>query len=425
MYEFKFPDVGEGITEGELIKWLVKEGDHVSQDQPIAEVETDKAVVQIPSPVAGAVVRLYFKEKDTIHVGDVIVTLSEGNETVAKKEEPVSLRKKSFGVVGEIEEAPDEEEKKEVATPVVETKKAVVLATPAVRGLAKKLGVDIEKITGTGPGGRVIEGDLKSVQPEARELSDAHAIETPRAQSTRKYDDYGHVERTPFKGIRKATANKLSTSWAKAVHVTHMDEIDVTDLTGILLKESARAAKQGIKLTFMPFIIKAVIASMKEGHASLNSTLDEEREEIILKKYYNIGFAVDTPDGLLAPVVKGADEKSILDIAKDIQKLAEACRNRKVDLGDLKGGTFTLTNVGSLGGVFATPIINYPEAAILALGRVYDKPVFVKNKLAKRNVLPVSLTFDHRILDGAEACRFVNTIKEHLQDPSLLLVERD
>lgn len=425
MYEFKFPDVGEGITEGELIKWLVKEGDCVSQDQPIAEVETDKAVVQIPSPVKGTIAKLHFKEKDTMHVGDVFVTLSEENETAAKKEEPVSLRKKSFGVVGEIDEAPDEEEKKEAAAPVVEMRKAGALATPAVRGLAKKLGVDIEKVTGTGPGGRVTESDLNGVQPATEKASEAPVAETSKVQSTRKYDDYGHVERIPFKGIRKATANKLSTSWAKAVHVTHMDEIDVTDLTGILLKERVRTAKQGIKLTFMPFIIKSVIASMKEGHASLNSTLDEEREEIILKRYYNIGFAVDTPEGLLVPVVKGADEKSILDIAKDIQKLAEACRSRKVDLSDLKGGTFTITNVGSLGGVFATPIINYPEAAILALGRVYDKPVFVKNKIVKKNVLPVSLTFDHRILDGAEACRFVNTMKEHLQDPSLLLVERD
>ena len=285
--------------------------------------------------------------------------------------------------------------------------------------------MDIEKIAGTGAGGRVTEADLKNVQPVAHEPSEAPIVETPKAQSTRKYDDYGHVERVQFRGVRKATAHKLSTSWAKAVHVTHMDEIDATDTAGILSKERVRAAKQGIKLTFLPFVIKAVIASMKEGHAYLNSTLDEEREEIILKKYYNIGFAVDTPDGLLAPVVKGADEKSILDIAKEIQTLAEACRNRKVDLSDLKGGTFTITNVGSLGGIFATPIINYPEAAILALGRAYDKPVFIKGKIVKRNVLPVSLTFDHRILDGAEACRFVNTIKEHLQDPSLLLVERD
>ncbi len=417
MYEFKFPDVGEGIIEGELVKWLVKEGDKVMQDQPIAEVETDKALVHIPAPVSGTIQKLHFKENDTIKVGDVFVTIAEEGEPV-RATPNVSEKKQSFGVVGELEEAPEEETKQPV--PVVEKPaQRKVLATPAVRKLAKDLDVDLVTLAGTGPGGRVIESDVRKAKGLLQKTPEV------RVQAVRKYDEYGHVERAPFKSIRKATAKKMVAAWTTIPHVTHMDEVDVTDLVEIREREKARAEKQGIKLTYLPFIMKAVIAAMKEGNPYVNATLDETREEIILKKYYNIGCAVDTPDGLLVPVIKGADEKSILDIAKEMQTLADVARARTIDLGDLKGGTFTITNVGSLGGIFATPIINSPEAAIMALGRIYEKPVFVKDKVTKRFFLPLSLTFDHRVLDGAAAARFVNAVKEHLEDPSLLLIERD
>ncbi len=423
MYEFKFPDVGEGITEGEIVKWLVKEGDSVTQDQPIAQVETDKAIVTIPSPVSGTISKLHHKEGDTINVGEVIISISEKGEKISTKpQEKQQEKKKSFGVVGELPEAED------IVTPMtsIQPKKqeyseeTKILATPATRRLAREFNIDLSKIKGSGVNGRITEEDI-------RKIHESSTKEEKKTEIThvRKYDEYGHIEHIPLKGVRKSVARHMRESLDAAAHVTHMDFIDVTLLGKIREKEKKKAEKKKIKLTFLPFVMKAVIAAMKEGHDYLNASLDDEHEEIILKKYYNIGFAVDTEDGLMVPVIKGADEKSILDMAKEIEDLAEKARKRILDLQDMKGGTFTITNVGSLGGVFATPIINHPESAILALGKIMDTPVVINDKIKIRKMLPVSLSFDHRILDGAEAARFVNDLKEHIEDPDLLLIERD
>ena len=402
-FEFKFPDVGEGIHEGELVKWLVNEGDFIKEDQAIAKIETDKAIVEIPSPKSGKILKLHFKEGETIKVGETLVTIGEEGERVSKTSE-----RKTTSVVGELEESEQrlvipKKEKREISTGV--------LATPAVRTLAKELNVGINSVRGTGDGGRITEEDVKN--STGKEIK-------KEVKVVRKYNIYGYVERIPLKGVRKAVAKKMVESVMSAVHVVHIDEADVTELSILREKEKIIASQKGVKLTFMPYIIKAVIDSLKQ-HPYLNSTL--EGEEIVLKKYYNIGIAVDTEDGLIVPVIKIADSKSLYDLAKEVENLAELARERKLDLGDMQGGTFTITNIGSIRGLYATPIINYPEAAILGLGRIYEKPVAIGGKVQLRNVLPLSLSFDHRILDGAEAAKFIDLVIKHLENPDMLMVK--
>ncbi len=430
-YEFKFPDIGEGLTEGEIVRWLVKEGDEVKEGQPLVEVETDKALAEIPSPRTGVVQKILAKEKEIVKVGQVIVVFGEKGEAVARREAPVAVaqkeapatpppKPKSVGVVGELEEAP-EEPAVPALKPAIERPALVsphVLATPAVRALARELGVDIEKVKGTGTGGRVTEKDVR----EASEAKEKPAEPVKPPTLAKKYDFYGYIEHVPLRGVRRSIAKAMVKSKYTAPHVTAMDEADVTELWKIKEKEKKAAEKRGIKLTVLPFIIKAVIAGLKE-HPYLNASLDDEHEEIILKKYFNIGMATDTAEGLMVPVVKKADGKSILQLAEELLQLSEKARNRKVDLADLKGGTFTITNYGAIGGMYGTPIINHPEVAILGIGRMKETPVVKDGKVEIRKILFLSLSFDHRVVDGAEAARFLNTIISHLEDPDLIFLE--
>ncbi len=356
MYEFKFPDVGEGITEGEIVKWRVKVGDKVKQDQVLAEIETDKAVVQIPSPVSGKVLKINHKEGETVKVGEVLVVL----DSKEKKEV-----KKSTTVIGELKES-----------------------------------------------GYVLPPPKEYFQKTKAASIDLKSTIKPQATVMKKYDMWGYIDHIPLKGVRKAIAKNM-VDIRRTASVTHMDMIDATKLVEAVEKEKEK--NKNVKITFLPFIIKSIVQALKE-HPFVNSSLDEKSEEIVLKKYYNIGVAVDTEDGLIVPVIKGADKKNIEQIAKEIQDLAEKTKKRNVDLMDLKGGTFTITNVGSIGGIFATPVINYPEAAILALGRIHQRPVVEQGNVAIKWVLPVSLTFDHRIFDGAEAARFVNALKKYIEN---------
>lgn len=424
-YDFKFPDVGEGITEGEIVRWRVKEGDKVREHDVIAEIETDKAIVQVPSPKSGKITRIHHREGDTIHVGETLATIAEeGEEIIESAEKAMEMPQKAapqkgVAVVGQLEEAVDVEKPVERAKPAAISVDAEVL--PAVRRLARELSVDLTSISGTGKAGRISEEDVRKAAGTAgKEVEEEKEQAVVRIE--RKYDMYGYVERVPLKGVRKAVARNMVKSKLTAPHVTHMDEADVTELYAVHEKEKAVAAKKGIKLTYLPFVVKAAVAALK-AHPSMNASMDDEHEEIILKKYYNIGIAVDTEDGLIVPVIKEASEKTILEIAAETEKLADAARKRRLDLADMKGGTFTITNVGSVGGLHATPIINWPEAGILALGRIYDKAVVRNKKIVSRKMLPLSVSFDHRIVDGAEAARFTNTLKEHLEDPELLLVE--
>ncbi len=404
--EFRFPDLGEGVTEGEIKKWLVKVGDEVKKDQSLAEVETDKAVVEMPSPYSGKVIKLSHLEGGIVKVGEVLAVIGEEGETVTAAEPPSST-----SVVGEL---PETDTEVITARPSV---KPTVQATPAVRKLAKDLEVDLATVKGTGPEGRVTEEDV-------RQASGAPAApKAPGPQMKAKFDLYGWVDRIPLRGVRRTTAKHMMEAQANAALVTTMEVVDVTELVALRerINRHAQEAK-GIKLTYLPFIMKAVIACLKK-HPYMNSAMDEEAEEIVIKKYYNLGIAVATEDGLLVPVVKAADQKDLFTLAKEVKELAEASASRKVDLADLKGGTFSITNYGVFGSTYATPIPNYPEAAILGVGRIQDAPMVVDGAVAPRKVLHLALTFDHRIMDGAQAATFLTDLRQMLESPELLLLD--
>ena len=404
--QFRFPDVGEGITEGEVVRWLVKEGDEVKADQALVEIETDKAVVEMPSPYSGTVLRLHHKEKEIVKVGEVLVTVGEKGEAV-----PAAGPAQAAPAAAARPSAPAAQAPAAAAPP------GEVLATPAVRKLARDLGVDLGAVGGSGPGGRITEEDVKAAKEKPAEKKVEIKVKP-------KYDLYGNLERIPLRGIRRATARHMRESLDKAAHVTHCDEADATKLAALRDSMRADAERKGIKLTYLPFIIKAVVEALKL-HPTLNASLDDEEGEIVVKKYYNIGVAVDVPDGLIVPVVKMVDEKSALDLAGEIQGLAKAARERTLDLADLKGGTFSITNVGVIGGFAATPIINYPEVAILATMKIEERAKIANGAVVVRKTLPLCLSFDHRIVDGAEAARFAKDLIRFLEEPEKLPLQGD
>lgn len=413
--EFKFPDLGEGVTEGEIRKWLVRTGDVVKKDQSIAEVETDKAIVEMPAPVAGRIARLYHEEGGTVKVGEVLAVIDEGGPEEAPAEavkevpstEEVPAERESVSVVGELP----------VGEELAARPAAKALATPAVRRLAREMGIDISEVKGTGPEGRVTEEDVRSFGAPKAPAKEVRPVMQP------KFDLYGWVDRVPLKGIRKVTARHMIEAQTASAQVTTMEAADVTELVALRerVKESSLKEK-GVKMTYLPFIIKAVVAALKK-HPYLNSEVNEETQEILLKKYYNIGIAVATDEGLMVPVIKAADQKDVYALAKELVELSEQARSRSIDLADLKGGTFTITNYGVFGGTFATPIANHPEVAILGIGRISDEPVVRGGEIVVRKIMYLSLTFDHRVLDGAEAARFLNDLVQLLEDPARALME--
>lgn len=450
MVDVKFPDVGEGITEGTLVKWLVKEGDEIKADQAVAEIETDKAIVEIPSPKAGKVAKLYGKEGDVIKVGSTLASLALPGEEVKPPEakppeakppgvKPLEVKPPEMRPTEEVKPAepsreikpseikPSEEIK--LPKPPEEGKKPEkpkempgrVLATPSTRRLARELGVDISKVEGTGPGGRVTDEDVRrfsEAKPEARpEVKPPEAAPSEAAPEIKAME-----ERIAIKSIRKTIGERMVQSKFTAPHVTSMDEADVTELVKLREKEKKAAEEKGIKLTYLAFVVKAVTVALKQ-HPYLNASIDSRKNEIVLKHYYNIGVAVDTPEGLMVPVIKNADQKSIMELAQETEKLAEEARTRKIKLADLKGNTFTITNIGSIGGIFSTPIINPPDVAILGVHRIRDMAVVIDGEVKVRKILPLVISFDHRALDGAQAARFMNTLIEHLKDPDLLLID--
>lgn len=411
MIEFKFPDVGEGIQEGEVVKWLVKENDVVKQDDVIVKIETDKAVVDIPSPASGKISKINFKEGQIVKVGQVLVVIDDG-KTESKPKEPVTEKRKSVGVIGELEEASDEVVEEKVVKKEI-FKENKVLALPSVRKLAKEKGIDLNLIKGTGKKGEITKEDVESYNGEKTE------VKPIGIKVEKKYDIYGYVDRIPLKGVRKTIALNMLRSFRETAPVTSMIDVDVTHLWDIREKQKEIAEKQGVKLTFLPFIVKAVVEALTL-HPYVNSSI--ENEEIILKKYYNIGIAVDTEVGLIVPVIKRAEIKDVMSIAKEIVELSNKVKDRSIDIADLKGGTFTITNYGSIGGNYGTPIINYPECAILGVGRIEELPRIAEGKIIPRKILPLSVTFDHRIVDGAEIARFMMDVKKRLEDPAMLIV---
>lgn len=426
--EFKLPDLGEGIAEAQIIKVLIKPGDHIAPDQYLMEVETDKAAVEIPSPYSGIAKEVHVKEGQTVNVGDVIVTFDDGagakpaakpvSDSPAQKTPAVSPAQAKPVV----SDAP-------VAAPGRD--KTTAAAAPAVRKLARELGIDLDAVQGTGPGGRVTREDVERHGARGSAGSGpADAVRGPAPRAAGKpaaappgvadSDKWGPTRRVPLTQIRKTIAAQMTRSAFTAVHVTHGDEADITELDH--LRRGLNEATGGDpKLTVMSFLIRAVCLSLRK-HAVFNSSLDEEGGQIIYKEYVNIGVAVDTERGLIVPVVRNADRLGLRGIANALRGIADQVRTNQFAIEDLRGGTFTVTNVGALGGTFSTPIINYPEVAILGLGRSRKVPVLRGGQLAESLVLPLNLSFDHRVTDGANAARFTREIIGYLEAPAKFLL---
>jgi len=398
-YQFKLPDVGEGVAEGEIRRWLVKVGDQVAENQPLVEVMTDKVTVEIPSPKSGTVVDILAAEGQVVQVGAPIITILEKGEAAAP-------------LVAAPTEAPVEPKpvapKVEALPPTPAPTMLGVLAAPSTRRLARELGVNIDRVTGTGPGGRVTDEDL-------RRFATTPVAPGPTLQLE---------ERVPLRGIRRRMTESMTRSARTTAPFTLVEEVDMTELVSARERLRPTAEATGIKLTYLPFIIKAVVQALKE-HPYLNASLDEGKQEIVLKKRYNIGVATATDEGLVVPVVREADRKSISELAKDVETLAGKARESKLELEDIRDATFSITSLGALGGLFATPIIHHPEVAILGVHRIEKRPAVKGDQIVIRNMAHISLSFDHRIIDGATAARFASRVRSILEEPGQLLSELD
>lgn len=406
--DFRLPDIGEGIAEGEIVKWLVKEGDEVKEDQVIFEVMTDKATVEIPSPTTGKIKQILAKEGQVVPIETIVVIIDDGKETVSNKHHKIEEKNTNFVLV---------EEQKE---------KVKVLASPATRKFARDNNINISEVTPTGNNGKVTKEDIKNHlnnKNKTKEVKELVVIEQPKYNYTKQANKENlDEERVPFRGLRKKISENLLRSKHNAPHFMIADEVDVTELVNFRKECKDLALKKGVKLTYLPFIIKAVVSALKD-FPTLNSVLDEENSELILKKYYNIGVAVATNQGLIVPVLKNADKRSIFDSAKELDRLADNTRNGKIDIEDLRGGTFTITNIGSIGGLFSSPIINYPEVAILAVNKIVEKPIVKDGNIVIRSMMYLSMSCDHRVVDGAIAALFLNRVIELIQNPKVLLLE--
>ncbi|PSQ04990.1 branched-chain alpha-keto acid dehydrogenase subunit E2 [Halobacteriales archaeon QS_6_71_20] len=533
--EFELPDVGEGVAEGELVNWLVAPGDTVTEDQAVAEVETDKALVEVPSPYDGTVKELHVEAGQMVPVGDVIVTYEiedeDGDaEPSEAPERTASDADAGANATGAVDTPPESSTGAGDPTDgAPEPSSGRVFAPPSARRLARELGVDLGAVEGSGPGGRVTEGDVRAhaesggadgdssgpeqvdagskrsavtrkgdngapaanvdaagtpssveaagrdrtlavpatrkvareagvdlddvptdetregeafvtsehVERYAQAVRDAKAAEAADAgtaepatdatdaaatDATAASDVSREPESVPYRGVRRTIGRQMETSKYSAPHVSHHDTAVVDELVDVRADLKERAAERDVKLTYMPFVMKALVAGLKE-FPYLNSELREDDEEILLRKEYNLGIAVATDAGLMVPVVDDVDEKSMLDLAGEVNDLAARAREREVSPEEMRGGTFTITNFGAVGGEYATPIINYPETAIMGLGAIEDRPVAEDGAVRAAKTLPLSLSIDHRVIDGAEAGRFTNFVIERLENPSLLLLD--
>jgi pyruvate dehydrogenase E2 component (dihydrolipoamide acetyltransferase) len=441
---FKLPDLGEGIHEGEVMAVHVSEGDSVQEDDPILEVETDKAAVDVPSPYTGAVSEVKVAVGDVIHVGDVVMVF-EVAEAGAEPEAPEkTVKKAEKETLGQTEERAETVPEKPPASP----KKGPVPASPATRKLAREKGVDLHAVTPTGKGGVVTREDVLSYAKKgapakpAEKAAPAKEPATPeptlRPEGAQKrpltvelpplpdFTKWGPVDRKPVRSIRRATARQMALAWSQIPHVTSQHTVDITDLEAFRQKRKAKTAEQGGRLTLTVFAMKAVVAALK-AFPDFNASLDTDSGEIILKRYYHIGVASDTEDGLIVPVIRDVDRKSITELAVELGQVLDKTRERKISVEDLQGGTFTITNIGPLGGGHFAPIINYPQVAIFGMGSARKQPVVRDTKSGRSDIvirlmMPVVLTIDHRVLDGADAARFLNQVKSALEDPEELMM---
>jgi pyruvate dehydrogenase E2 component (dihydrolipoamide acetyltransferase) len=415
-FEFRLPDIGEGVVEGEVVKWHLKAGDPVAEDQPMVEVMTDKATVEIPSPKAGTIREIRAPEGKMCAVGAVMVVIDEAG---AAKAAPAPAQPSPHPVEAK---AMAPSRPAAVNGQVVALHPAAragkVLATPATRKLARDLDVDLSTVAASGPNGRVTHDDVRqAASGGGRALAAAAVAYAPMPV---------HVEandvRIPFRGVRKKIAENMHRSRQTAAHFTYVEECDVTELGQLRKRARARAEERGLKLSFLPFIIKAVCAGLKK-FPIVNATLDEGQQEIVLRKRYHIGVAAATADGLIVPVVRDADQRSLFDIAKTLDELSEKARAGKATREDLTGSTFTISSLGALGGVLATPIINFPEVAILGVHKIKPTPVVKGGEIVIREMMNLSISLDHRVVDGYEGAQFLQHVISLLEDPTLMFME--
>lgn len=444
-FQFKLPDIGEGIHEGEIVKWFVKKGDKVQEDDVLCEVQNDKAVVEIPSPVAGTVEDVLVAEGTVATVGQTLITFdAPGYENLKFKGDHEDEAPKQEEKVETKHEAPAAVASAASTTnnAIAETQTAVdlnrrIIAMPSVRKYAREKSVDLLRVQGSGKNGRIIKEDIDSflsggtaqvVSQEESAVQEQTTTAAPTPVEEKKpvatpipQGQYPET-REKMSGIRKAIAKAMVNSKHTAPHVTLMDEVDVTKLVAHRKKFKEVAAAKGIKLTFLPYVVKALTSALRE-YPALNTSLDDAAGEIVHKHYYNIGIAADTEKGLLVPVVKDADRKSVFNISNEINELAVKARDGKLAPDEMKGASCTISNIGSAGGQWFTPVINHPEVAILGIGRIAEKPIVRDSEIIAAPVLALSLSFDHRMIDGATAQNALNHIKRLLNDPELLLME--
>lgn len=425
--EVKLPDIGEGVTEGELVKWLVKVGDLVKADQAVAELMTDKATVEVPTSFAGVVKELKAKEGDTIPIETTILILEADGagasaEAPTPKSTPPTKAEPAAMAQGKM---PAVTSGSSMGAEVYPPPAAInVLATPATRRLAREMQVDINQIQGTGLAGRVTRDDILQNKGGAGAWSGGAPQRPVLAIPKVAYQgpSGGGEERVPLKGVRKKIAENLQMAKHIIPHFTLVEEADVSQLVTMRSQAKVQGEKYGVKVTYLPFIMKALIQTMRE-FPMFNASIDDQAGEIVYKKYFNVGFAADTPNGLLVPVVKSAESKSVLQVASDIQELAAKARDGKLALDEMRGATITITNIGSVGGLYATPIINHPEVAILGMYKVQDRPVWTGTAFEPRKMMNFSITCDHRLIDGAVAANFMKAFVQRIENPSALLLE--
>lgn len=416
MTEVKLPPIGEGIAEGEIIKWLVQPGDTVAAEQTLVEVLTDKASVEIPSPVAGVVEALMAKEGDLVPVGHTIVKLGTGAAPVAEAPATVAANGHEPATALPVD-AP--------RPTVLEAISQTILATPSIRQFAREQGIDLNQVPGSGPYGRITREDVAQAQPQSVDAPVPAVVSTspsPGLGVTPAVAAIASEERIPLRGIRRKIAQQMVKAKFTAPDFFYADEADMTDLVAYRSEVAPLMKAQGVKLTYLAFLVKAVVSALK-AYPEMNASLDDEAQEIVIKRDYHIGIATAAEHGLVVPVIKHADRLGLRAIAQEIERLSTAVREGKATPQELSGGTFTITNIGAIGGLVCAPIINHPEVGILGFNKIYQKPVVYQGEIVPRWVTTLSLSCDHRVVDGAEGARFVSHILQLLQNPKLLLLE--
>ncbi len=431
VYEFRLPDIGEGVAEGEIVQWFVKEGATVREDAPLVSVLTDKANVEIPSPKSGTVVKIHAQVGEKVKVGGLLVTIDAGGAgpaTPPSGGEAAALATPNAQAPSPPPAALAASSAPSPSVPPAgaPTGSLAPLASPHVRRLATERGIDLAHVRGTGPGGRITEADLAVPTPASPQASgEAAAPPSPRpAAPSRAPPPASEVaERVPIRGLRRVISEHMSEAVHRAAHFTYVEEIDVSELVRLRERMAKHVEKNGVKLSYLPFIVKGVVAGLR-AHPRLNATMDDARNELLVRSAYHIGIATAAPDGLLVPVIRNAGTKSLRELAREIQDLAERARAGKLDRSELSGSTFTITSLGALGGVLATPILNYPEVAILGVHKIQRRPVYrADGTIGPADLMNLSVSLDHRVIDGYEGAQFLATVKSYLEDPHQMFAE--